>query len=199
MTRRESNIRKSLSWGVLAAVGVALLLVAGRGFLPVGASSPAVAAARPLLLPATHVSPQSENPNGVIPTTQWVNFRSQNTTVYGTPIAIGAVVRAYDPGGTQCGEFPVKDHVGWYGLMACYADDPNTPIDEGATPGDMIHFTIDDMPAVVLGPDTPKWTQNAALMVVDLNVLSPTPTPVGTIPAPTASPQSTLYLPIIRR
>ncbi len=198
MTHRESNIRKSLSWGGLAAISVALLLVAGRGFLPAGASSPAVAASRPLPLPAMQVSPQSRIPNGVTPTTQWVNFRSQNTTVYGTPVAIGAVVRAYDPGGTQCGEF-VVDHVGWYGLMPCYADDPNTPGDEGAHAGETIHFTIDGMPATALGPDAAKWTQNAALMVVDLDVLSPTPTPVGTIPAPTVTPQSTLYLPIIRR
>ncbi len=177
------NRHKSLSWWLLGLMGIALLLVVGRS-LPVTGRATTAASAAQLPQPAgAHVAPLAEIPSGVTPTTQWVNFRSQNTTVYGTPVAIGAIVRAYDPGNTQCGEF-VVDHVGWYGLMPCYADDPNTPGDEGATSGDTIHFTIDDKPAVALGPDTPKWTQNAALMVVDLDVLSP---------------QSMLYLPIIRR
>jgi len=195
-TMITDNQHKSLSWWLFGLIGIALLLAVGNSLPTTGRAT--AAAARMPQRPDTRVAPVSGISFGVTPTTQWVNFRSQNTTVYGTPVAIGAVVRAYDPGGTQCGEF-VVDHTGWYGLMPCYADDPNTPGDEGAHAGDTIHFTIDDMPAVALGPDTPKWTQNAALMVVDLDVLSPTPTPVGTIPAPTPSPQSVLYLPIIRR
>ena len=143
-------------------------------------------------------------PYGVTPTTEWVNFRSQNTTVFGSPVPIGAVVRAYDPQDTQCGEF-VVNHAGWYGLMPCYADDPMTPGDEGARPGDRIHFTIDGLPAVPMGPDQPIWTTNGGLLVVDLAVtdqpptVTPTATPVGTIPAPTSSPAFWLFLPLIQK
>ncbi len=149
-------------------------------------------------------------PAGVTPTWRWVDFRSQNTTVMGSPVAVGAVVRAFDPGGVQCGEF-VVNHEGWYGLMPCYGDDPNTPGDEGATTNDPIHFTIDDQLALPMGPDAAVWTANGALKVVDLAVIAvtstatpsvtptSTSTPPGTIPASTATPQVALHLPVIRR
>jgi len=135
--------------------------------------------------------PQGIRPAGVTTTPQFVNFVSQQTTLNGQPVPKGSIVRAFDPDGVQCGEY-VVDHAGWYGLMPCYGDDPMTPGDEGARPGDIIRFTINDLPATPLGPDEPKWTQNGALLQVNLAATSasnePTTTPTAT---PTVTPTLT--------
>jgi len=107
---------------------------------------------------------------GVTPTNEWVNFYSQNSTLNGQPVPIGAVVRAYNPRGVQCGEFTVN-HAGWYGTMAVYRDDPETGADEGMLPGEDVILTINDLPAAVLGPDDAVWTTNGDLKRVDLCVL----------------------------
>jgi hypothetical protein len=139
-------------------------------------------------------------PYGVTPTSQWVNFASQNTTVLGSPIPVGAVVRVFDPDSVQCGEIAVS-HEGWYGLLPCYADDPTTPGDEGAQVNDPLHFTVNGTPAVPQGPDQPVWTANGALLFVDLAVpaATPTPTPLGTMPAPTRTPPVRVFLPSIQK
>jgi hypothetical protein len=109
--------------------------------------------------------------DGVIPTNQWVNFHSANTTFLGQPVSVGAYIAAYDPDGVQCGEFTVTTE-GKYGYLPCYGDDETTPdVDEGADPGDVITFTINDLPAVALGPDDPIWTKNGDKWEVDLEVL----------------------------
>jgi hypothetical protein len=130
---------------------------------------------------------QDKRPAGVTTTPQFVNFVSQQTTLNGQPVPKGSIVRAFDPDGVQCGEY-VVDHAGWYGLMPCYGDDPMTPGDEGARPGDIIRFTINDLPAAPLGPDEPKWTQNGALLQVNLAASSTSNEPTMT---PTASPTAT--------
>ncbi len=109
--------------------------------------------------------------DGVIPTNQWVNFHSTNTTFLGQPVPVGAVIAAFDPQGVQCGEFTVTTE-GKYGLMPCYGDDktPPDPVDEGADPEDEISFTINDLPATALGPDEPIWTSHGDLLEVDLEV-----------------------------
>jgi len=146
-------------------------------------------------------TPTDKRPIRVTPTTQWVNFVSQNTTLDGQPVPVGSIVRAFDPDGVVCGEYTV-DHAGWYGLLSCYADDPNTPGDEGARPNDPIHFTINDLPASAQGPNNAVWTQNGALLHVNLAASSagsqPTATATDTpesmatsIPAvPTATPSA---------
>ena len=53
----------------------------------------------------------------------------------------GAVIRAYDSNGTMCGIFSVV-YFGYYGTLSCEGDDPDTPVDEGAEPGDVITFKI---------------------------------------------------------
>jgi uncharacterized Zn-binding protein involved in type VI secretion len=105
--------------------------------------------------------------SGVTPTNEWVNFYSQNTTLNGQPVPAGAVIGAYDPQGVKCGEFAVSD-VGWYGVMPVYRDDPDTPGDEGALPGDTISFRINGIPAATLGPDAAIWTGNGDLKQVNL-------------------------------
>lgn len=79
----------------------------------------------------------------VTPTPQWVNFYSSDSKLKGKPLPVGAVVRAYDKAGHQCGEFVVHT-VGSYGFLVCYFDDPNTPIDEGIRPGENVRFTVND-------------------------------------------------------
>ncbi len=100
---------------------------------------------------------------------EWVNFFSANTTFFGQPVPVGAVIAAFDPQGVQCGEFTVTTE-GKYGLMPCYRDDKTPPdlVDEGAEPGDVISFTINGLPAVASGPDDPIWTSNGDWQEVNL-------------------------------
>lgn len=106
----------------------------------------------------------------VVPTSEWVSFWSDASTVRTAPVSVGAVVRAYDPGGVLCGGFVVHTE-GDYGLMPVYRDDPLTPqVDEGADPGDVISFTIDGETAGSLGPDDTIWGSNGEVKNVDIDV-----------------------------
>jgi hypothetical protein len=107
---------------------------------------------------------------GIVPTSEWVSFWSDVTEVRNVPVPPGAVIRAYDPSGILCGEFVVTLS-GSYGLMSVYRDDALTfDFDEGADPGDIITFTIDDAEASPLGPDTPVWSANGEVKHVSLRV-----------------------------
>jgi len=133
--------------------------------------------------------------SSVKPTNEWVNFYSQNTLANGQPVPVGTLVEAFDPQGTKCGE-TIVNHVGWYGLLLCYRDDPETPEDEGAEPGDTIAFRVVGSLATASGPDTPEWTSNGDIREVDLVVsfATHTPTPTNTptqTPTPTATPTPT--------
>ncbi|MEX0763051.1 MAG: hypothetical protein WD208_02210 [Dehalococcoidia bacterium] len=101
------------------------------------------------------------------PTYSWVNAFSIESTLDGQPLPVGAVVAAYDPEGILTGRAVVQSE-GKYGLMAIYMDDPSTPEDEGAVPGDQIRFEINGMPAVVLGPHSPAWSSNGAVLMLNL-------------------------------
>ncbi|MEE9166151.1 MAG: FlgD immunoglobulin-like domain containing protein [Candidatus Neomarinimicrobiota bacterium] len=104
----------------------------------------------------------------VTPTNQWVDFYSSNTIVLnGGPIAVGAVVDAYDPDGVHCGTYTV-DTEGSYGFLHVYRDDATTTEDEGAIEGDKITFTIYGSPTNVAGPDDNMWTANGDAWQVDL-------------------------------
>jgi uncharacterized repeat protein (TIGR01451 family) len=60
----------------------------------------------------------------------------------GTPVPTGTVVLAVDPQGVVCGATMVWQP-GQFGLLACYADDPQTTdVDEGGVPGDSIQLMI---------------------------------------------------------
>jgi hypothetical protein len=105
----------------------------------------------------------------VFPTSEWVSFWSDATQLGGVPVAPGAVVRAYDPGGVLCGQFTVVTP-GSYGLMPVYRDDPSTgDFDEGADAGDDIAFTIDGVDATAMGPDAAVWSANGYVGNVDLS------------------------------
>jgi hypothetical protein len=104
----------------------------------------------------------------VVPTSEWVSVWSDATRLNTNPVPVGAVIRAYDPDGVLCGEFQVNTR-GSYGLMAVYRDDTfTTVVDEGAEPGDTLRFTVDGLPARTVGPDAAVWTQNGAVLSVDL-------------------------------
>lgn len=127
---------------------------------------------------------------GVVPTDEWVNFFSANTTFLGQPVPVGAMIAAFGPQGVQCAEFAVGVE-GEYGVMPCYRDDATTPgEDEGADPGDVIDFfTIDGLPALpepisfngipVTPSTTITWTEHGDLWEVDLHVVA-TPTATST-------------------
>lgn len=106
------------------------------------------------------------------PTYAWVNAYSLSTTVRGEPVPRGSVIIARDPEGVVIGRSTV-DRDGRFGVMALYMDDPATPVDEGALPGDVLTFLIDGEPAVAVGPDAPVWTANGAVLSLDLVVGGP--------------------------
>ena len=101
------------------------------------------------------------------PTNLWVDFLGKGGSIMdGQPLPVGAVVRAYDPTGGLAGRAEVALS-GWY-LMAVYGDDPATELDEGAEFADTITFTINDQPAVPLGPDPPLWVGSGSRVHVEL-------------------------------
>lgn len=76
------------------------------------------------------------------PTTEWVNFYGTEVRIDSTLAPTGTVISTYDPDGNLCGAFEIVKE-GQYGFLACYFDDPSTPVDEGITPGDEVKFRID--------------------------------------------------------
>jgi len=100
--------------------------------------------------------------SNLTPTHTWVNFYGTAHLTDGTPLPAGATVQALDPDGVACGAAVVTD-VGRYGLLACYGDDPDTPEDEGARPGDTIRLAMDGQ---TLG--TAVWTAHGDLVHVNL-------------------------------
>ncbi|MBC7225106.1 MAG: hypothetical protein H5T59_12680, partial [Anaerolineae bacterium] len=97
----------------------------------------------PTATPTGTVASPTPTPTGtrLFPTNEWVNFYGVASYFGGLPVPVGAVVEAYDPHGVLCGQFVVHTP-GQYGVMPVYRDDPGTPADEGADPGDTISFTI---------------------------------------------------------
>lgn len=106
----------------------------------------------------------------VNPTNEWVSFWSDSSYIGNQGVRAGSVIRAYDAQGIRCGEFVVAS-TGKYGLMPVYRDDSTTPsVDEGASPGDTIRFTVNDKPATFLGSAVPVWTMNGDVKKLNLLV-----------------------------
>ncbi|MCZ7570263.1 MAG: C25 family cysteine peptidase [Ardenticatenaceae bacterium] len=132
-------------------------------------SSPSPVISDPSAQTTDHWSPVTDH-SPVTPTPTWVNFYGLAHLPDGTPLAIATTVLAVDPDGVTCGATAVTTE-GQYGLLACYGDDPDTPEDEGARPGDTIRLVVDGQ---VLG--TGMWTahgerQWAPLGAVELHRL----------------------------
>ncbi|MBN1793071.1 hypothetical protein JW826_05295 [Candidatus Woesearchaeota archaeon] len=58
---------------------------------------------------------------------------------YNNNASVGEVVNAYDESGTLCGTFIIVNQ-GYYGVLTCTGDDPETSADEGAVAGENITF-----------------------------------------------------------
>jgi hypothetical protein len=103
---------------------------------------------------------QAERATGVQTTNTWVNFYGPARLSDGKPAPAGALIQVFDADGVACGA-GIVTKPGLYGLLACYGDDPTTPADEGASPGDVLTFAIDGAPA----PASAKaiWTVHGAL------------------------------------
>jgi len=108
---------------------------------------------------------EAERTAGVTPTNTWVNIYGAAHLLDGTPLPVGVTVEALDPDGVVCGATVIA-HEGYYGLLACYGDDPTTPEDEGATPGDVLTFTIDGHEATA--SQEAVWAAFGDLMEVNL-------------------------------
>ena len=76
---------------------------------------------------------------------------------------VGDTIRIYDPDGVLCGEYAVGTR-GQYGFVHVYGDDPVTAEDEGAEPGDVLTFTLNDGP---LGGGDVVWEGDARRLKVD--------------------------------
>jgi hypothetical protein len=125
-----------------------------------------------LLAMAQPLASSSAEPSDQLHPTPWfVDFLGEQSTLGSQPLPVGTVIRAYDPSGVLAGRTEVTLS-GWY-LMPVYGDDPLTELDEGAESGDTITFTINDHPAVPLGPDPPLWAQAGERVHVELEVSCP--------------------------
>ena len=112
------------------------------------------------------MTPTHTSSDELHPTPWFVDFLGEHSTLHGQPLPVGAVVRAYDPSGVLAGRAEVTLS-GWY-LLPVYGDDLVTELDEGVESGDSITFTINDHPAIPLGPDPPLWIGSGERVHVEL-------------------------------
>ncbi len=107
--------------------------------------------------------PNLQSPiSNLSPTHTWVNFYGTAHWPDGTSLPAGATVQALDPDGVVCGAAVITTE-GRYGLLACYGDDPTTPEDEGAQPGDTVRLEVAGQE---LG--AAAWTEHGARQWVPL-------------------------------
>jgi len=88
--------------------------------------------------------------------------------VYGTgDLEVGDVVTFFDPEGTLCGKWVVRDK-GAYGLMAVYGDDPTTEnVDEGAREGEVLTIKVNGREVIASG-SPPVFEREGETRRVDL-------------------------------
>ncbi len=84
--------------------------------------------------------------SGIVPTYLYADAYGLASTLDGNPIPAGSCILAYDPDGVLCGA-AVVSVPGQWGVMHIYGDDPDTPVDEGASSGDSIRFSVAGKPA----------------------------------------------------
>jgi len=106
----------------------------------------------------------------VIPTTSMVFFYG-GINVDGQPAPAGTQVSAYDSDGVKAGKFVVRE-AGKFGYMPVYQDERiTTNVDEGAKPGEMIRFTINDQTAVA--DKVVVWTKFGDRIRLNLDATMP--------------------------
>ena len=77
----------------------------------------------------------------VHPTMWWMGMHGWLTTTGGDPAPAGTVVDVIDGQGNTAGWFEVE-HLGGYGYMPIYLDDPATDLDEGADEGEWLTVRV---------------------------------------------------------
>lgn len=161
--RTGGLLGRPVFWGVaiplfaMAMMGIWVQL--NGGVVTVGASST-----------DNSLSPQPIVIEEPVPSNLWINLYSTQSMLDAEPLPLGTLIRAYDSQGTLCGEFTVTT-AGNYGLMPVYGDDPSTPQDEGAVPGDLITVTVDGIRTFTT-PAEVRWTAPGDLLEVDLDAFS---------------------------
>ena len=119
----------------------------------------------------------------VISTSEWVSFWGDSSLFYLHPLQPGDVIDVYDPQHVHCGTFTAANE-GHYGLIPVYRDDPLTPgTDEGAIEGDTLTFTINGIKADMYGPGQPIWTEQGAVVQLNLRGPGKPDMPVAVMPA----------------
>ncbi|MBI5017196.1 MAG: hypothetical protein HZB55_17155 [Deltaproteobacteria bacterium] len=107
-----------------------------------------------------------------VATALWADFHGA-LTIEGVPAVVGDEVTVHDPQGVLCGHF-VVGAPGSYGVLRVYGDDPATPGDEGAVPGDVLTFKVWDSVSrreratvlqVIVGSDPPEWQPGGSSQV----------------------------------
>jgi hypothetical protein len=111
-----------------------------------------------------------------VPTPTWINLYGMESLLDGKLLPPGTIIEAFDPQGILCGQV-VVDRLGQYGLMPVYGDDPSTPQDEGALPGDIIELRVNSVPAIT-SPTGIVWSSLGDLLRVEIDASSGGPYPV---------------------
>jgi len=92
----------------------------------------------------------------------------------GEPAPVGTVIDAYDPDGVHCGTFTVGQIVdvdGIYGFLHAYGDDPwSEDVDEGADPGDLITFKVNQRDPLVMVDSGDVYWQDKGRAKVNFSV-----------------------------
>ncbi len=100
---------------------------------------------------------------GITPTNEWISTWCESGQVDGNPLNPGDLVEVTDPDGVLCGMATVNAF-GGYGYLNVYRDDPYTPQDEGAEPGDTLTFWVNGTEAIIDPPVT--WTSHGDIVPV---------------------------------
>lgn len=88
--------------------------------------------------PATRLAPLISN--------NWISFYGRAIQFNNQPVPPGKIIEAYDSNGRLCGSYQV-DTTGKYGFLTCALDNPNTAVNEGVAPGEIVYFKVDGQAA----------------------------------------------------
>lgn len=133
-------------------------------------------------LPATQLMPPPESGEGataanrpqasagVQPTEKWADFYSFEVMFGGHPAHPGTIVSVYDGDGRKIGESVVTT-TGWMGVLSAYGDSAFTGGKDGASPGDLLTFRLNGMPATAtdMSGNPVRWARDASLLQIRIS------------------------------
>lgn len=106
----------------------------------------------------------------VIPTSEWTDFGSANSTINDAAIPLGTVIDAYDISGVHCGHRISGPTAGMYVAIQVYGDDAETPlVDEGCVNGEHVIFKMNGKLATKLSADD-VWRGKGSIKIMDLAI-----------------------------